>query len=47
LPGPQNTGLELFSLGGSLKIVSMTVHSLKSAWPHFARPPYWDNNTAR
>ncbi len=33
LPNPANTGLELFSDGGNPRIISMTVHTLKSAWP--------------
>ncbi len=33
LPDPANRGLELFSNGGLPKIVTMTVQSLKSAWP--------------
>ena len=32
LPKPDNLGLELFSDGGSPKILSMTVYELKSAW---------------
>jgi sucrose-6-phosphate hydrolase SacC (GH32 family) len=33
LPGPEKAGLELFSLGGSLRIHSITVCELKSIWP--------------
>jgi sucrose-6-phosphate hydrolase SacC (GH32 family) len=33
LPDSKNAGLELFSEGGSPKILSMTVYELKSAWP--------------
>ncbi len=33
LPGPQDLGLELFSDGGNLKIVSLTIYELESAWP--------------
>jgi len=33
LPDPDSPGLELFSDGGSPKILSMTVYELKSAWP--------------
>jgi sucrose-6-phosphate hydrolase SacC (GH32 family) len=33
LPGPENAGLELFSVGGSPKIRSMTIYELRSAWP--------------
>ena len=33
LPDKGNTGLELYSNGGSPKIMSMTVFELKSAWP--------------
>jgi fructan beta-fructosidase len=32
LPAPEMTGLELFADGGNPKILSMTVHELKSAW---------------
>jgi sucrose-6-phosphate hydrolase SacC (GH32 family) len=32
LPDPEKAGLELFSAGGSPKILSMTVYELKSAW---------------
>ena len=37
LPDPENTGLELFSDGGSPKILSMTVYELKSAWAQTGR----------
>ncbi len=32
LPEPENTNLELSAEGGSPKILSMSVHELKSAW---------------
>ena len=32
LPRPERAGLEIFADGGSSKIVSMTVHELKSMW---------------
>ena len=32
LPGPENTGLELFSDGGNPKILSLTICELKSIW---------------
>ncbi len=33
LPGPKKAGLELFSAGGSPRILSMTVSELKPIWP--------------
>jgi len=33
LPRPKDQGLSLYAEGGSVKLVSLTAHSLRSAWP--------------
>lgn len=40
LPAPGNEGLELFAEGGQARLRSLTVHTLRSAWPAADPPPH-------